>query len=125
MPRKKKTGRPLDYPTAAKLQKAIDSFFDNTPVPTVNGLALYLGFYDRHSIYDYKERPAFSPVVKRALMRMEDYYEKKLSDPDAKPAGVIFWLKNHKWSDRTEVAHSGELNVIRLPAKKRVGEKPD
>lgn len=115
-------GRPLKYKTEKELKEAIDAYFDKcqdelvynedgevvtdktgSPViiphpPTISGLAIALGFEDRQSIYDYKERPAFSCIIKNAIMRIEDYAEQHLYI--GKATGAIFWLKNHGWKDK-------------------------
>lgn len=71
--------------------------------PTVAGLALYLGFVNRCSMYDYIERgDEFSDTIKRAVARIENYAEKQLTI-GANPTGAIFWLKNHGWRDKTEL----------------------
>lgn len=117
-------GRPLKYKTVAELEKAIDEYFsqcvdeiikdeNGVPVmkngsigiiphpPTVAGLALHLGFDDRRSIYDYKDRPEFSHTIKRAILKIEEYAEDALISGKAS-TGAIFWLKNHGWTDKTE-----------------------
>lgn len=99
-----KTGRPLKYNTAEELDAAIDAYFaerteDKLP-PTISGLALYLGFADRQSLYDYKGREEFSCIIKKAITKIEDFAEGMLFS--GLPAtGAIFWLKNHKWTDKT------------------------
>lgn len=127
----KKTGAPLKFETPEELQKKIDEYFDikcaPTPIldsegkqvylkngspslkynpPTVAGLALYLGFSDRRSIYDYKDREIFSHTVKAAITRIEEYAEQQLSIGQA--TGAIFWLKNHGWVDKSETELSGK-----------------
>lgn len=118
------TGRPLKYKTVAELEKKIDEYFaqcvdeiikdeNGVPVmkngsigiiphpPTVAGLALFLGFDDRRSIYDYKEREEFSHTIKKAILRIEANAEDALISGKAS-TGAIFWLKNHGWTDKTE-----------------------
>lgn len=100
-----KTGRPLKYKTPEELEKAIVAFFterklSHTP-PTISGLALALGFEDRQSIYDYKEREDFSCVIKKAIAMIEDYAEQRCLSGEGSATGAIFWLKNHKWTDKT------------------------
>lgn len=49
-------GRPPHYKTVEELQSAINDYFEGAPdKPTVTGLAYFLGFESRHSIYDYKK----------------------------------------------------------------------
>jgi hypothetical protein len=118
-------GRPLKFKSAEELQKLIDEYFDNEcktvvikdeegkavvdkrgrPIfeinpPTVSGLARYLGFESRQSMYDYKERDKFSYTIKETTLRIEEFAEKQLFVGN--PTGAIFWLKNKGWKDKTE-----------------------
>lgn len=83
--------------------------------PSITGLALFLGFASKDSLYDYAKKEEFSDSIKKALLRIENDYEKGLWID--KPTGVIFALKNMGWSDKKEVDHTtnGEsINVIQL-----------
>lgn len=84
--------------------------------PTITGLALYLGFESRQSIYDYEKRGKFSYTVKRARLTIESEYEKKLHGNN--PTGPIFALKNFGWQDRHE--HTGKDGESLIPAAKQV-----
>lgn len=119
-----KTGRPLKFKTAIELEKQIDKYFEKcvdeilrdeegrplvnksgivaviSHPPTVAGLALWLGFEDRRSMYDYKDRPEFSHTIKKAILRIEENAENALISGKAS-TGAIFWLKNHGWTDKT------------------------
>lgn len=65
---------------------------------TVTGLALYLGFASRQSMYDYEERnEAFSYLILRARMRVENSYERRLDHRD-KVHGSTFALSNMGWT---------------------------
>lgn len=70
--------------------------------PTVTGMALYLGFMTRQSIYDYSKRAKFSYTIKKALLRCESFAEEQLY-VNAHPVGAIFALKNRGWKDRKDV----------------------
>lgn len=77
--------------------------WDVCPEPaTITGLALFLGFESKQSIYDYEKSGEFSYPIKKARLRVEHEYEKKLTTAPS-PAGTIFALKNFGWSDRTEL----------------------
>ena len=41
---------------------------------TITGLALFLGFNDRQSLYDYQEKPEFTCIVKKARTIVECEY---------------------------------------------------
>lgn len=106
-------GRPLTYDTPDDLQKAIDEYFaqitEAKGIITVTGLALYLGFDSRQSVYDYKEREEFSYIIKRALLMVENSYEIRVCGNN--PTGPIFVLKNMGWKDKSEVEQSGGLLI--------------
>lgn len=118
------TGRPPLFNTKEELEKKIEEYFlsiepkplqidgeiiynkDGSPcmelrIPTVCGLALYLGFSTRQSMADYKENPVFSYSINKAITSIEKYNEEQLTI-NSKPVGAIFWLKNHGWKDKTE-----------------------
>jgi len=98
-------GRPPTYSTPEELQTAIDAYFDEEPEkPTISGMAYYLGFESRQSIYDYAEKGEFSYTIKRAIGRIEDRHERNLYESGA--SGSIFWLKNRGWVDRTDHDHT-------------------
>lgn len=69
---------------------------------TVTGLALFLGFESRQSIYDYETKGEFAYIIKKARMRVEEGYEQRLHGTT--PTGAIFALKNMGWKDRSEIA---------------------
>jgi len=97
-----KGGRPPVFETAAELQTACESYFTQEGLikPTVTGLALFLGFADKSSLYEYRDKPGFSYPVKRSLTRIEQYHEEGLSENNV--AGRIFALKNMGWKDKVE-----------------------
>jgi hypothetical protein len=133
-------GRPPMFESPDLINSAIAGYFeyikgefiagpykDSDPVmvrppepPTITGLALYLGFASRQSFYDYEKDGEFSYVIKRARLRIETEYEKRLMGNN--PAGAIFALKNFGWSDKQEIdqktEHSGTvgftgINIIK------------
>lgn len=120
------------YKTPGQLRERVDEYFESgvrtrkvivgkkgekkeklIQIPTVAGLALFLGFDDRQSVYDYSARPAFSCVIKRAVTYIEMYHEESLSDGN-NVVGSIFWLKNHQWKDKSEVEHSAKDSIAEL-----------
>lgn len=71
---------------------------------TVTGMALFLGFSSRQSMYDYAKKDEYSYIVKRAIMVIENGYEIMLSE--GSPTGAIFALKNMGWKDSVAVDHT-------------------
>lgn len=109
---KSKRGRPALFKDAEELQTKIDEYFESliyvdsdkqeqSKTPTLSGMAYFLGFCDRQSLYDYKGKDEFSCIIKRSRLFIESYYEENLSGRN--PTGSIFWLKNAGWKDKTEV----------------------
>lgn len=68
--------------------------------PMISGLAFFLGFADKTTLYDYRDRPEFSHSIKRAILRVEMAYESRLDSQAV--SGSIFALKNMGWSDKTQ-----------------------
>jgi hypothetical protein len=106
---------PTPKPTYTKeeLERSIQSYFDQNPQkPTVTGLAHFLGFESRQSLYDYKCREETSYTIKRAILKIESIHEERLYDPNS--TGSIFWLKNRDWSDKQSHEHSGDVKLTDL-----------
>lgn len=123
-------GRPPVFDTEEALIAKCDEYFeyikgkyhdddekgriwDRQPEPaTVTGLALYLGFSSRQSLYDYGKDEKFSYIVKKAKSIVEHNYEKSLSASN--PTGAIFALKNMGWLDKSQtesVVYSAEVTA--------------
>jgi hypothetical protein len=106
-------GRPLLFDTPEKLQEAIDKYIVTESRPTLAGLAYHLGI-DRHTLYNYKERPDFFHIIKKATDYVEATYEERLIYQQ-NPTGVIFALKNMGWKDKQELdqktEHSGGISI--------------
>lgn len=128
-------GRPPMFKTAEQLQQKIDDYFTkgrnvrkiiegkgvnlkttDVPVITITGLALYLGFCDRQSLYDMEDLPKFTCTVKKARCRVENNYE-EMMQVNINPAGPIFALKNMGWKDKRETEHSGAI-ILHTPELK-------
>lgn len=70
-------------------------------IPSITGIALYLGFSSKDSIYDYSKKKEFSDCIKRGILTIENNYEQGLWID--RPTGVIFALKNMGWVDKKEI----------------------
>ncbi len=122
----KANGRPPIIATPEEFEYLADWFFacceeDGAPL-TITGLALFLGFADRQSLYDYHGRDGFSCIVKRSRLRVEHGYECRLGG--SKPTGAIFALKNMGWADNRSVQLGGPDGEP-LPAPSVVVYLPD
>lgn len=99
------SGRPPKFKNKEELISRIKEYFDNSVKekfrPTITGLALYLGFSSRQSIYDYAKNTEYSYSIKRAILVIENEYEILLTGNNV--SGVIFALKNMDWTDKQEL----------------------
>ena len=78
------SGRPPIYPDNEegfnKVKEKCIEFFDNCmeneEKATITGLALFLGFSSRGTLNEYAKKKEFSDVIKRAMLTVENSYEK-------------------------------------------------
>ena len=109
-----KGGHPPLYSLPENMQEACDKFFidceENDTPATITGLALALGFCTRKSLLDYAEKIEFVNIIKRARLRVECEYEKRLFGNS--PTGAIFALKNMEWADRQEITGADGMPII-------------
>lgn len=105
-------GKPPKYSNANQLHEKCSEYFleceVNNEKATITGLALFLGFESRQSLYDYKEKKEYSYILKRATLAVENSYETSGSAFD------IFALKNMGWKDKNEVDHTSNGESINI-----------
>lgn len=94
-------GRPLLFETPEELETQIVYYIETEKKPTLAGLAYHMGI-DRQTLYNYKDRPEFFDIIKKATDYVEYKYEERLIY-DSNPTGVIFALKNMGWKDKQDV----------------------
>ena len=104
-------GRPPKWKTPEELQKQIDKYFEdcqanNEPL-TITGLALALDTY-RDVLMDYQNKDEFSNTIKKAKLKIENAYEKRLIQNGR--SGDIFALKNFGWTDKQEIENNVSIN---------------
>lgn len=100
-------GRPPKFETVDQLKTACDEYVASNPGRlTITGLAMWLGFCDRQSLYDYEKKPEFTCIIKEARLAVENDYEISLRSPSV--TGAIFALKNMGWKDKTETELTGK-----------------
>jgi len=106
------------FSSADELDKLVDAFFKQLegkkrtsqknvatktvePKPaTLTGLALHLGFHSREQFERYENKGKFAANLKKARLRIEAIYEKKLHQSTF--GGAIFALKNLGWVDKSD-----------------------
>lgn len=67
---------------------------------TIASLVFHLGFNSREEFDALEEKGRYSAILKRARLRVEAAYEKRLLQPS--PSGAMFALKNLGWNDKAE-----------------------
>jgi len=103
-------GRPPAFTDPIKLQKDIDSYFENNDRVTMSGLAVHLEV-SRDTLWRYandkKTNPKLSDIIKKGVARVMKVYEERLIY-EKNQVGVIFALKNMGWSDKQELDHTSK-----------------
>jgi hypothetical protein len=122
----KKRGPHQKYNTREEFSAVVDKYLDeNEGSLTITGLSLALGFRSGDAMCRYAkiDNGKFADIVELARSRVEHEIETKLvTAAHRNPSGLIFWLKNHGWTDQVKLEHSGTLdNIVRFPIKQEVG----
>lgn len=86
---------------------------NNNEMPTINGLALALGFCSKEELFDFKADETSMVEVKLALTRLEEIIERALYEKE-KYQAAKFILTNHfvGWSDKAEKGEEGSITII-------------
>ncbi|RYY36806.1 MAG: hypothetical protein EOP46_05095 [Sphingobacteriaceae bacterium] len=113
------------FSTAAKLRQKVSAYFNSLKViaedqadkssktkndiipATLSGLMLYLDFNSRQEYDEYEATGQFRDVLKRARLRIEAEYEKKLHSQSS--TGAIFALKNLGWNERLSAKEQSDI----------------
>lgn len=132
---KRNRGRPPKYKTPDALRAAVDRYFescagvpgtdaDGLPVmigetpPTICGLSLALGFKDRRMFTEQRKRgPAFLEVVQYARLRVEEYAERRLYDPESFRGAAFVLQSCFGWGKATAPDALPEVRLIVQPAE--------
>jgi len=128
-------GRPPIFETPKDLQDKIDEYFQSgvkvkkvvigkapnnytldIEVPTITGLAYYIGFESRQSFYDYENKPEFTYTIRKVRLFIEQHYEEMLQTGNT--IGAIFALKNFGWKDKQQIESDGKVEVTVKYAKR-------
>ena len=109
-----KTGRPMKFQSVELLQDSVKQYFLHCKVNerplTITGLALWLDT-TRETLCDYEKNPIFSDTIKKAKEMVANYVEEQCLLAK-NPAGAIFLLKNHGFTDKQEIDHTVTSKVI-------------
>lgn len=94
---------------AARANEYFETDGEGKTMPSLSGIALFMGFNDRESFSKYGEyEEEFARTVKRARLRIEKDRQERLLTKEGFTPGVIFDLKNnHGWKDKSEHEVSG------------------
>jgi len=130
----KSPGRPHKYRTAAELDRKVEEYFDlcdnhvlekitikkgneikelipDPKIYTLPGLAEYLGYLNKDSIFNLRDRDAdgmFSGVIKKAINRIERQYIEQAIKSKYNPTFIMFLLKCHYgYNDRSSIMLTG------------------
>lgn len=76
--------------------------------PTASGLAWFMGFASRQSIWEYRSKPGYEYIANRAMLFVEKGYEQQMAQGRG-DGGIVFALKNFGWSDKQEIEHSEKV----------------
>lgn len=117
------SGRPPVFNSPIEFAEKASEYFNTNEDKawTITGLALFLGFCDRQSLYDYQKKEEFSGIVKYCRTMIEMAYELKLSGNSV--TGAIFALKNMGWKDKTEIDHRTPEGIT-INYKNQPGNEP-
>jgi len=133
-------GRPPIISTPEEMEQKIEEYFDTRkteyatdeegnvltgtnghPIvrslnaPSVTGLALFLGYADRHSLYDNEKKEKFSHAIKAARAKVEEWIYQSLMSKSITPSVGIFMLKQFGYSDKQEIKHTGTITPTSIP----------
>ena len=117
------------YPTPADVANAIEQYFisydmtaDNK-IPTMSGLALWLGFRDRADLQDKcsviksmdKDSLDMKYIdpIRKAVAYIESIHESNMVKT-GNHSGSIFWLKNRGWTDIPAKVDGNRGNTINI-----------
>jgi hypothetical protein len=90
---------------------------------TIASLVFHLGFNSREEFDTLEEKGRYSAILKRARLRVEAAYEKRLLQPS--PSGAMFALKNMGWNEKADTEKPATNIATNLTIKLvETGPKP-
>ena len=111
-------GRPMKY-TKNELEQKVNNYFEkrlNTEKKvnfcSIRDLCRFLDI-DNQTFYNYKKRPGYSAILKRAENKIISVWEQQLMLPGRNTVGAIFYLKNYGgMADKVEHEHRPKLDDL-------------
>lgn len=82
---------------------------------TLLALVFHLGFNSRDDFEALESKGRYSAILKRARLRVEAAYEKRLLQ--ASPTGAMFALKNMGWNEKTDTVNTPTNIATKLTIK--------
>lgn len=73
-------------------------------LPTSSGLAYFLGFNSRSSLWDYAQKPTFADVINKARLRLQTFWEPLLSSSNFQGARYMLSNLADNWQDPDSIA---------------------
>ena len=140
-----KNRRRYKYETPEELRAAVEKYFEScagapafdkygrpimkrngeqrrtgeTP-PTITGLSHFLGYKDRRSFYQQRDRgPEFDDIVLHTRSRIEEFYERALYDNDTYKGATFMLSMCFGWKkrDAEPPQDPATVNIINRPQK--------
>jgi len=110
--KKVETGRPNIFKSAKEIEDKVTAYkkelVKTGNFPTMAGLAYSIGI-DRKTLWNYSQKDAFFPTIKKYRDWIEQEMEQQLLKLGH--GGVVFLAKNYGYTDRQEIDHSGTAQV--------------
>lgn len=94
--------------------KTGEPLYTRPDYPTQEGLALYLGYASKQSLYD-NDKGDFSYPIKRAKTRICERAVQFGMRDEIPTALAIFIMKNFGYTDKMDIQHSGEMTIGKPP----------
>lgn len=73
-------------------------------LPTSSGLAYFLGFNSRSSLWDYAQKPTFADVINKARLRLQTFWEPLLNSSNFQGARYMLSNLADNWQDPDTLA---------------------
>ena len=113
-------GRPTNYDKDSTIMRTIEYFADSVLVagdniPTIDGLAVYLGV-SRDTIYEWKSKHSeFSYTIKEGEAHQTRALVNLMTDKERFTAGSIFVAKNILgWSDKKDITLEHNITAFEV-----------